>query len=399
MTTIPDLGAPVPAPAPMASPADTPPDHRGSWVPTGAMITTRFMELRKRRGLMIALVLVNIGIPTIFLVVRLLAHAFAPKSYGPAGGYDIYTHLVGGVMYVFGFIVAATLGCSAGSIDLTEGMFRHLVVTGRSRMALYLARIPAGLAIVLPLVAIGFTIVCGVCVFAAPKTISYQGTNVPAHLSLAEFENWAGDHPNVVICDFSYDQPAPNIPCGPNGQTSGGPNGGPVVSGTPGSAIAGQPTPAALSAAAVQIAKQNYAGYTTVFLYPSVTLMIESGLWIELEAAIGFIVGLGLASLLGQRTVAVILMIVLEIILTPIFSRTRITHLVNLQRAVVGLATAHLEPSGLPLVFGGGAGGPNGPSRASQLVPESTTVAVCVIVAWLVGWTILGAWRMMTRDA
>ena len=46
--------------------------------------------------------------------------------------------------------------------------------------------------------------------------------------------------------------------------------------------------------------------------------MIRTGLWIELEAVIGFIVGLGLASLLGQRTVPVILMIVLEIILTPI---------------------------------------------------------------------------------
>jgi hypothetical protein len=33
------------------------------------------------------------------------------------------------------------------------------------------------------------------------------------------------------------------------------------------------------------------------------------------------------------------------------------------------------------------------------LVPESTTVAVLVIIAWLVGWTVLGAWRMMTRDA
>jgi hypothetical protein len=31
-------------------------DHRGSWIPTGAMIATRFMELRKRRGLMIALI-------------------------------------------------------------------------------------------------------------------------------------------------------------------------------------------------------------------------------------------------------------------------------------------------------------------------------------------------------
>ena len=48
--------------------------------------------------------------------------------------------LVAGVLYVFGFIVVATLGCTAGSVDLTEGMFRHLVVTGRSRLALYLAK-------------------------------------------------------------------------------------------------------------------------------------------------------------------------------------------------------------------------------------------------------------------
>jgi hypothetical protein len=33
------------------------------------------------------------------------------------------------------------------------------------------------------------------------------------------------------------------------------------------------------------------------------------------------------------------------------------------------------------------------------LVPESTTVAVCVIAAWLIGWTALGAWRMVKRDA
>jgi hypothetical protein len=98
-------------------------------------------------------------------------------------------------------------------------------------------------------------------------------------------------------------------------------------------------------------------------------------------------------------------MIVLEIILTPILSRAHIPHLSNLQRAVVGLATAHLEPGGLPLAFGGGGGGgqgggggPGGP-QASLLLPESRTVAVCVIIAWLVGWTAIGAWRMMSRDA
>jgi hypothetical protein len=146
------------------------------------------------------------------------------------------------------------------------------------------------------------------------------------------------------------------------------------------------------------IAAANYSDYSRHFLSPSVSLMIESGLWLELEAAIGFIVGLGLGSLTGQRTVAVILMIVLEVILTPILSRARIPHLSNLQRAVVGLATAHLAPGGLP-VLGGGGGGPGGGNGNPRLLPESTTVAVCVIVAWLVGWSALGAWRMMTRDA
>ena len=137
------------------------------------------------------------------------------------------------MLYVFGFIVAATLGSTAGSIDLTEGMFRHLVVTGRSRLALYLARIPAGLAIIVPLVAIGFTIVCAVCVFAAPTTINYDGVNVPAGLSLTGFENWAGDHADVVICNFNYNRPITvNVPCG-NGPGGTALAAAPIVNGSP----------------------------------------------------------------------------------------------------------------------------------------------------------------------
>ena len=143
------------------------------------MVTTRFMELRKRRGLMITLVAVNIGLPVLFLSIRLISHAVDPKSYGPAGGYGVFTDLVAGVLFIFGFIVAATVGCTAGSVDLTEGMFRHLVITGRSRLALYLARIPAGLAIVLPIVAVGFAIVCTVCVLAPRRRSSTTASPCP----------------------------------------------------------------------------------------------------------------------------------------------------------------------------------------------------------------------------
>jgi hypothetical protein len=358
-------------------------DRRGSPVPTGAMIATRFMELRRRRGLIATVTLVTVGIPTLFLAVRLILHAIAPNTYGPAGGYDIYTALSAGVLYVFGFIVAAALGCTAGSVDLTDGMFRHLVVTGRSRLALYLARIPAGLAIIVPLVAIGFAIVCAVCVFAAPSTASYDGVNLPASMSRSQLETWAAHNAKTVVCRLPYNRPIDvEAACG-RAPTGPGPHQR-VTNRTPA-------TPAQLSAAAVRIADRDYADYRTHFAAPSDTLMVKTGLWIELETIIGFIVGLGLGSLLGQRTVGVILMIVLEVVLTPIFIRTRIPHLINLQRAAVGVATAHLEPGQLPLAFGGGGG--------DYRVTESTTTAVLVVLAWLIGWTALGAWRMMTRDA
>jgi hypothetical protein len=340
MTSSTVIGTSAPDPVPSES-VGTSNDHRGSWVPNGAMILTRFMELRKRRGLMIALIVVTIGIPAIFLTIRLVAHAVAPHSYGPAGGYDIFNALVAGVLYVFGFIVAATLGCTAGSVDLTEGMFRHLVVTGRSRLALYFARIPAGLAIIVPLVAAGFTIVCMVCVFAAPTQLNYDGVKVPVNLSRAGLESWAANHADEVICNFNLrinqsSANASSIPAVLNTVECGGGRG--IVtkgSGSQGQPVSGSPaqssaTAAQIRAVAVMIARADYSDYAHQFLYPSNSLMIRTGLWIELEAIVGFIIGLGLGSLLGQRTVAVVLMLVLEIVLTPILSRASIPHMINL---------------------------------------------------------------------
>jgi hypothetical protein len=368
--------------------------HRGSPIPTGAMIMTRFMELRKRRGLMIALLAVNIGIPTIFLAVRLIAHAVAPHSYGPAGGYSIFETLIAGIMYIFGFIVAATLGCTAGSVDLTEGVFRHLVVTGRSRLSLYFARIPAGLMIIVPVVAVGVIIVSSVCVAAAPTKLSFDGvSNLPAGLSQKGFVSWAEQHPGSAICNMGYrykgPPSVPTVQCGPNNQIL-------LVTNQPDSTTATKATKPEIRAQAIRSANQNFSSYATTFLSPPLKLMIDTGLWVELWAIIGFLIGLGLSSLMGQRTVPVVLLIVYEIILTPLFSRVAIPHLINAQRALVGLAMAHIEPAGLPAVFGGGPGGGGG---GNQLVSESTTVAVIVIVAWILVWTGLGAWRMAKRDA
>jgi hypothetical protein len=391
MTTLPaGRGAPAPDRAPQTAPAGHSRDRRGSPVPTIGMITARIMELRRRRGLMIALVVANIGIPVLFLGIRLLLHAFAPSTNPPAGNNTIFAVLVAGFLYTFGFIVAATVGCTAGSRDLTEGMFRHLVATGRSRLALYLARIPAGLAIIVPLVAIGYTVICAVSVFAAPAFIDDSNVNIPPGLSRAGFENWARDRAVPVICSLPYNGKVPGL------AACDGPPPWSKSAVTP-----GQAAPPKLEALAVKIANQDYHGYTQILRRPPVSLMVKAGLWLELESVIGFILGLGLASLMGQRTGPVILLIVFQIILAPILAVADIPHLQDLQRSVVALAMAHLEPSGLPMVFGlpGVTGGVARPGAAQSLLPESATQAACVIIAWLAGWTILGAWRMMTRDA
>lgn len=375
---------------PKAVVAGTPPDHRGSWVPTWSMVTTRMMELRRRRGLMITLLIVVIGLPWVFLGVRLIMHAADPRAYGAAGGEDVFTGIVAGVLYVFGFVAAAMVGCTASTGDLSDGMFRHLVVTGRSRLALYLARLPAGLAIVAGAVAAGYAVVCLVCCLAAPTDVPYDGVNIPPGLSQAAFATWSVQHADEVVCNFNYDGPL-NIPCGPNGLVTTTPSSIIKQGGTPPPA----PTKAQLRSLARAMAAQNYAAYAAVYRAPPDSLMVGAGLWLLLQVTVGFVVGLGLGSLLGQRTVSVILMVILEIVLTPLVTSTKIPYLLNAQRGLVGIAMAHLEPNGLSRVFGAG----GGPNARSMLIPESTVVAIVVVIAWVVVWTVIGARRMVTRDA
>jgi hypothetical protein len=90
---------------------------------------------------------------------RLTVTLAAPNAFATAGT----------LTAEFGFIAAAALGSTAGTADLTDGMFQHLVITGRSRLALYLARIPAGLSILLSLAAAGFAVACLVTAFPGSR--------------------------------------------------------------------------------------------------------------------------------------------------------------------------------------------------------------------------------------
>ena len=131
--------------------------------------------------------------------------------------------------------------------------------------------------------------------------------------------------------------------------------------------------------------------------------MFKIGLWLELEVGIGFLVGLGLGSLTGQRTLSTILLIGLEIIVTPILASTAIPYFLDGQRLDVGVAMDQLRPAALasrpPAAVAPARRA--GVRRAGRLgiPPMPTWAMISVIVGWIVGWSVVGAWRMMTRDA
>jgi hypothetical protein len=350
-----------------------------SWIPTWGLIATKFLELRKRWGLMVTIVVLVMAVPVLVLGLRLLFHAVDPKTYGPAGSPSIFSGLVN-AMAEFGFIAAAALGTAAGTTDLTDGMFRHLVVTGRSRLALYLARIPSGLAIVLPLVAVTFATVCLVTSYEGtpqPTTVAVNDASVPVGFDQAQLETWLLQHPQQAAAAFQSGPQASPTPPAPTR----------AVIERNSAAIYGQYT-------ADEVTQEN----------PAVNEMVKIGLWLELVIGVGFLVGLGLGSLLGQRTVATILMIALEIIVTPLLARTAIPYFLNGQRLVVGIALDQLRPAGLGAAGSAGPGpGPGhilfGGRGALGIPPMPTWAMIAVIVGWIVGWSVIGAWRMMTRDA
>jgi hypothetical protein len=351
----------------------------GTWLPSWDLITTKNLEIRKRRGLMITM-LVLIVLPTVLVLgLRLLFHVVDPNTYAPAGNPGVFSGLTN-LTAEFGFIAAAALGAAAGTTDLSDGMFRHLVVTGRSRLALYLARIPAGLAILLPLVALAFTMNCLVTSYEGapnPTSVPLYGINVPEHLDRAEFQTWLLQHPQ--------EDANGGLPLGPAA------------------------TPAQIRSAIDKNVGSFYGDYVSSELSasnPADNEMAKIGLWLELEAGIGFTVGLGFGSLTGQRTTTTVVLIALEIIVTPLLARVQLPYFINGERLIVGIAMDQLRPAGLGPGIGPGGGGGGGPGHlvfgaqgALGIPPMPTWAMISVIVGWIVGWTVIGALRMSTRDA
>ena len=348
---------------------------RMSWLPSASMIRVKLLEVGRHRVLIAMILVFTVAVPVVFLGLRLAFHLADPKVYGPAGNPFIFANLCS-LMNEFGFILAVALGATAATTDLADGMFRHLVITGRSRLALYLARIPAGLTIILTLMGAGFAVACLVTTFLGAPQSAFahdNGVSIPAYLDQAQLHAWLLSHPQQAVTSL----------------------------------LSGPPPPAGADRSAINhqltTIYGNYVAAQAGSVNPSATAMTEAGLWLELDMLIGFTVGLGLGSLTGQRTVPIVLMTFLEILITPELASHVVPYFLDGQRVLVGVAMDQLQPAALvggvtlqPLGAGRGAPGGHG---ALQIPQMPTWAMVTVITGWIVGCSVIGAWRMATRDA
>jgi hypothetical protein len=126
-------------------------------LPVPRLVGADLLKLRRRRGLTIVVGLLTVGAVLITYGVIEILHAINSTKHGPAGGIANLGHGTF-VVAALGSVAAAIVGASAGAGDLDAGVYRELVVTGRSRVSLYLARIPAGLAFLLPFIAAAYAL-------------------------------------------------------------------------------------------------------------------------------------------------------------------------------------------------------------------------------------------------
>jgi hypothetical protein len=98
-------------------------------------------------------ILLTLGIVALVFAVTGIQHAGNPAKYGPAGGAASYKDGLG-VLALMALVVGVVVGGTAGTQDIESGVFRDLAATGRSRRALFGARVTGAWAIVLPILGV-----------------------------------------------------------------------------------------------------------------------------------------------------------------------------------------------------------------------------------------------------
>jgi ABC-type transport system involved in multi-copper enzyme maturation permease subunit len=121
------------------------------------MATAELLRLRKNRALVAWMVLMTTGAVTALYLIGQGFHWNDPAHNGPAGGAENLRHGLLVISFV-GSVAASILGSTVGTSDLGSGVLRDLIVTGKSRFALFGSRLPGMLLFWVPLVVVAYAV-------------------------------------------------------------------------------------------------------------------------------------------------------------------------------------------------------------------------------------------------
>lgn len=127
------------------------------------MVSAELLKLRKRRMIVIATIAMTLGIAVLVLVAPEIYHLTHTGS-DPSGGTRGMQR--GAVSLAFiGSVAALIVGSATGTGDVSTGIFRDLVATGRSRLALFGVRIPGSVLLFFPIVTVAYWVMAGLDVW------------------------------------------------------------------------------------------------------------------------------------------------------------------------------------------------------------------------------------------
>ena len=144
--------------APSASAPTRSPKGGSSTTVAAQMFGADFLKLRKKRGILIWALVLAVAPILIFFLVTVIQHSSNPHKYGPAGGRHNFSEGLSVLALGFGPLAALLIGVEAGTGDASAGVFRELVVTGRSRLQLFASRVPAALAMCFIVIGTAFVV-------------------------------------------------------------------------------------------------------------------------------------------------------------------------------------------------------------------------------------------------
>lgn len=131
------------------------------------MVSAEILKLRRNRALMAFAFLLTVVIVILVFVYPAAEHASNAVQNPPAGGILGFSRAVRLLGLFFGALAAMLIGTEAGTADLSSGVFRDLVATGRSRLALFFVRAAAAIIVTLAFTAVAFLItLAGTFLFA-----------------------------------------------------------------------------------------------------------------------------------------------------------------------------------------------------------------------------------------